>query len=353
MSGWNTMKWAYEPMSSDHNAPGDRRRFVFWATRRGVRLAVAEPGVAADITVLSERADPVRWASVPRARTRIVLDLVDAYLAPERSFRAAGRGVFKWVVGDMSRPVTSFRRALQQLCRRADAIVCASEEQAELARPFNGNVHVILDSLSELGDPVGARDRADGAELRLLWEGLPENLAHFREIREPLRALGRRFDLRLAAVSALQTPRVGGRLFQKPTAEVARRFVPSAVVHAWSIASLRQAAAASDVAVIPLSSSSPFARLKPETKLLGFWRLGVPTLTSRTPAYLRCMNRAGLDLTCETPKDWEEKLTRLASDSEARRRSRDAGLSYVREFHSDEDLLRRWDTAFASVARHP
>ena len=46
-------------------------------------------------------------------------------------------------------------------------------------------------------------------------------------------------------------------------------------------------ATACDLAVIPLPLDRPLERNKPETKLISFWRMGLPVVTSATPAYVR------------------------------------------------------------------
>ena len=42
-----------------------------------------------------------------------------------------------------------------------------------------------------------------------------------------------------------------------------------------------------DLAVIPLPLDRPLERGKPESKLVSFWRMGMPVVTSSTPAYRR------------------------------------------------------------------
>ena len=96
-----------------------------------------------------------------------------------------------------------------------------------------------------------------------------------------------------------------------------------------------------------------FTRGKPENKLLLLWRLGVPTLTAPTPAYLRAMGRAGLDMTCDSLAQWHEKLERFAAFPAERARASELGLRVTSTQYSSDEMLRRWDCVIASLWKSP
>ena len=56
---------------------------------------------------------------------------------------------------------------------------------------------------------------------------------------------------------------------------------------------------------------------KPENKLGLLWRMGMPVVTSATPAYTRAMNEAGQSLTCKDDAEWMSKLENLILDEQA------------------------------------
>jgi hypothetical protein len=104
-----------------------------------------------------------------------------------------------------------------------------------------------------------------------------------------------------------------------------------------------------DLALIPIPMHKPFWVGKPANKLLLFWRMGMPTLTSPTPAYIKMMRECGLDMVCSTPDDWKDKLKRYMCDETARREAGRKAKAFVDAEYSEEKLLERWDRAFASV----
>lgn len=99
----------------------------------------------------------------------------------------------------------------------------------------------------------------------------------------------------------------------------------------------------------PLPLDRPFEAGKPENKLVGFWRMGVPVLTSATPAYVRTMRAAGLDMHCSTSDEWLARLTRYAGDEEARRAAGEAGRTSAEERYGEGRLLAEWDQVLASL----
>jgi len=142
-----------------------------------------------------------------------------------------------------------------------------------------------------------------------------------------------------------------GRVGSRPTSELAERALGDLAwtIRPWSREALAQYSVGADLAVIPLSLDDPFERGKAPNKLIMFWRMGVPTVTSATPAYCREMNGAGLNLTCESTEDWLNALRRMRDAEEVRRDAGIKGLSYVSTIHSEESLLARWDAVFASL----
>ena len=133
------------------------------------------------------------------------------------------------------------------------------------------------------------------------------------------------------------------------SADVVRDFFEPVVVHDWSEETLAAIATQCDLAVIPLALTDPFATGKPENKLLLFWRLGVPVLTTATPAYRRAMQGAGLDMTCSSEADWEKYILRCIAEADFRRKAGEAGRRYTESVHPESRLLQSWDAVFESV----
>jgi len=323
----------YDPYSPACDLPGDRRRFAFYARTRGLGFdVVGEPSGGHDLVVVSATADITSWVRADRSLT-IVYDLIDSYLAlPRWTPKSLGRGLMKRASGETRRLAWDYQRA-------AIGAYCP-------------NVHVVLD---HHGPEARLRKHDYDAHrpFRLVWEGLPYTLPAFAGLRAPLERIGRRHEIELQLVTDLEFRRYARRFGRWRTADFARRYVDRPQVHEWDVETLAERVTSCDLAVIPALLDDPMFAGKPENKLLLFWRMAMPVLTSATPAYRRAMEDAGLDMTASGEDDWERLLERFIVDGEARADAGRRGARFTDEQHSDERLLERWDAVFRSVGWDP
>jgi hypothetical protein len=341
------MRIGYVPYSSDLTQPGDRRRFPFYAEQRGIEFELADPANDYDVVVVTPRTDLAAWTRWRRGK--LVFDIVDSYLdIPSTNPKQMLRGPAKFVAGEARTPFFSYQRALERILERADAVTCATPEQAATISRYCQNVHPILDVQSRMVTQV-KQDYAAGDPFKLVWEGLGENVRWFSEIRDPLAALGRTRPLELHLVTAVRFKQISQRFWTRETAKIAAHFFDHVEVHQWSEQSVAQVATACDLALIPLPLDRPLERGKPESKLVSFWRMGLPTLTSATPAYVRVMDAAGQRLYCRSQADWSEALGRLAGDQSAREQAGRGGRAFAEREYGDERLLSAWDAVFNSL----
>jgi len=336
-------------MARDLKAPGDRRRFCFYAAHRDLGFDIVGAPEGHPLVVLSPRADIIRWSRVPNEDAKIVYDLVDSYLAlPRLTASSIGRGTAKFLSRETSRPALNYRRAIERMCERADAVVCSTEEQRRDILEFNPNVHVILDSHTAIATTRKQSYRA-GAVFNLVWEGLPYTLGGFKEIDDVLRELGRERDLALHLITDLRFRQYAGRFRSRETAKLVRRIFDRCYLYEWNEQMLARIATGCDLGIIPLDLSDPFARGKPENKLLLLWRMGIPTVVSATPAYQRVLEAAGLPMACEDAADWHATLAAYVENEVLRAEAGRRGAEFAELHAGDERLLERWDTVLESV----
>lgn len=343
----------YAPYSATRDVPGDRRRFYFYARARKLPFVVVDDvSPAHDLVVVTSTADITRWVAADPS-VKIVYDLVNSYLAlPRWAPKSLGRGLAKRLSGETRRLAWDYRRAIEAMCRRADAVLCSTEEQRRSILEHCPNVHVILDhQAAEVS--VCKRSFEAHRPFRLVWEGLPYTLPAFSELRPALRRIGRRHDIELHIVTDLEFRRYAGRFDRRQTEAFARRYIDQPHMHEWRMDTLAQTVTSCDLAIIPSLLHDPLFAGKPENKLLLFWRMGMPTLTSATPAYVRAMRAAGLDMTCNDQLDWEHLLERYIVDRDAREEAGRRGYRYADDSHSDRRLLERWDALFESIGFDP
>jgi hypothetical protein len=344
------LRVGYVPFTADLRSPGDRRRFVHWARSRGVPFEIARPGARYDLVVLTQAADLSVWARHPRGAGRVIYDITDAYLhVPATDLKGALRGAAKFLTRQSRHLQLSFRRSIEAMCRRADAVVFCPEELRPDLEPLCACLHCILD-VHEVA--VGARKTSYAASdpFRLVWEGLPENVRTFSAVAPVLEALARRRRLTLDVVTGPTHYRWMRRFARRDTLRTLQRIVRIPIrLHPWSEEALGAVATAADLAVIPLPLDQAFDFSKPENKLVLFWKLRVPTVTSATPAYLRVMAAAGVAMACRTAEEWEAMLEKYMADEAARREAAERGRAWAVREHGEEMTLRRWDAAVAAA----
>lgn len=343
----------YVPNSHHLSAPGDRRRVAFWAENRGHEI-VLDLNKPFDVLLLSERAD-LNAYSANRDSTPIVFDLVDGYLAAESVFHDWFRGTTKVLAGQLSGAPKPFTKSVQNLCSQASAVICSSPEQREMILPYSNNVHVILDSHEEIPLlPFIDRGQDSNDSPQILWEGLPATLGGVGQIRDALENLQKESGgLHLNFVTDLNYYRLLGKFFPGQTSSLLRRSLhgayESSEIIPWTQSNLVNAAKRSTAAIIPIQLQNKLQFMKPENRLLIMWRLGLPCLTSSSPAYKRVAVSAGTDTICETPKQWGSKLPQVLEDHDFAQDVVTRGQAYLAENHNSEILLSKWDQAFQSV----
>ena len=77
--------------------------------------------------------------------------------------------------------------------------------------------------------------------------------------------------------------------------------------------------------------------------------MGLPVVTSATPAYTRTMRAAGQQLTCASEAQWVDLLGRLIEDPGARERAGREGRAFAEREYSDERLMAAWDQVLDSM----
>jgi glycosyltransferase involved in cell wall biosynthesis len=341
------LRVGYAPYDHDLEAPGDRRRFVAWARDRGIDFDVLDaPQADHDVAVVCTVADLTRWRAAPPG-LRVIYDVTDDYLGlPSHGWKNRARGVAKFLSGELSRPTLRYRELMADMCRRADVIVCTSEAQRIHVRRVAGDkdVPIILDCYD--ADWAGRkRDYQSAGAPRIAWEGLPFNVGTLAVVREALEGLPDELRPSIHVVTQPSFRPYARRFGTRSAEDVARRALPGAevVLHPWERDTVADVVAGCELAIIPLPLDDRFAAGKSAQKLLSLWALGMPVVTSATPAYEQAMEAAGLDLACRTTADWTRALTILLSDENARRSAAEAGRAYVEQHASREIMLSRWD----------
>jgi len=346
------LKIGYVPYSADLSHPGDRRRIGSWSKTRRNDLQLEDP-TESDLLVLSAAANFNFW--INKSKQPVILDLVDGYLGEEPLFlRDLGRNLVRSFKGKSNYSAVTFTRALQNACRKADAVIVASPEQAKDVLPFNSCVHVILDDHSELD---AARQERKVSKLKdplskyIFWEGFGYTIKHFRFLAPSLDNYMSQSGYKLLILTNPNFARWGGYLGKINAEKLIKKWFPKSKnqieIIPWSIEDVIHYASLSDFAIIPVDTNDKFANLKPENKLLSMWHLGLPTLFSNTFAYKRVADDIGVSEFCIDSSNWQNVFDNLEVDSLDN--TLDKTDEYINKTHTKDILVEKWQKVFETV----
>lgn len=346
------LKIGYWPLTKKLDAAGDRRRLVFWAQARGHTL-VTDLSQKVDVIVASENAD-FNASVFRRGETPLVFDLVDAYLSPQNPIDDLARGIAKSLSGQITGTVRPFSHHVRDFCKNASLVICSSSEQEVVIHPFNAKTRIILDSHDEIPFlRLGQKSIEKSNSRRILWEGQPATIAGVEQILPTLTNLCKTNDLHFDFVTDEIYYKLLNKFIERDTFRLLQKKLHGihnrVSVIPWSTNNLVWYAKKSIAAMIPINLSLPMQRLKPENRLLIMWRLGLPCLTSASPAYSRVATKAGVSSVCHTLEDWSMNFSRFFEDPKFASDEVLKGQNYLDENHNRSILLQKWDNVFESV----
>lgn len=345
---------AYDGYSADFSHPGDRRRFAAYAAHRGLRYERPVAGREYDVVLATHNGDVAGWTARKRrecGRFKFVFELVDSYFVRTGIGHRYLKGIARYALGTDTRLSPDFLKTLIRACESADAVICSTEEQRERILRYNPRVFLSFDWFGgDLGTPK--TDYARRERLHIVWEGQAVTLENLLALREPLNDLRDRIELHVVTDPVLR--RYFGRFGFSDSRQILLGIEAPIAFHPWERSTFSGHIIAADLAVIPIDTRRAMMRGKPENKLVLLWQLGMPVLTSSTPAYERAMEAAGLDLVCRDAAEWGDKLERMIAASAAKLEAIAAqGRRHALRAYSAAEFQARFDAAFSAAGFDP
>lgn len=339
----------YFGLSPLGNVAGDRRRFVYYAKKRNIRIADSGENQL-DCIVATENTD----LSLIRRRyphTPIIYDLVDAYQLPDNVLEDSLRSIGKFTTGQIKPTILPFSKVVARNCRLADAVICSSPEQQTSLIKYNKEVHVILDSHDEFQFMKFKRKSLDNKSV--FWEGLPYTLPAIFQYGRAFQKLRDTQDVILDLVTDEYFYKYLGRFARTRTLHEHHislqklgckyRFIQ------WSLENVVKTAENAKIGLVPVNVTSSFQSLKPENRMLIMWRLGLPCLASATASHLRVTSMAKLQNTFEDSETLFSKVTEILLSTELQEENVKRGQMYLSEYHNLDIFLSSWDKVIESV----
>jgi len=343
------------PIKNSFPNSADNRRFCYYADKRNIKFEIADPSETYDVVLLTQMADLSIWSEYQRGNCKIIYDFIDSYLGiPKWNLKGLLRGSAKYIAGQSRYLRLNHWKALEAICQRADAVVCATNEQKTTIQSYCQNVHIILDCHFKLMR-AAKTDYSVGDTFNFVWEGLPGNLHYFFVIREVLQSLSAKYNIALHLVTDSQYRKYMRKFCVKNTMSLAKKLFDNSYLHEWKEETFADTACQFDMAILPIPLNKPLwfdsslAIGKPENRLLLLWRMGIPTVVSANPAHKRAMDDCGLAMACRTSDEWFDTLEKYMNDESARREAGQKGKAFCDKNYSEEIMLSQWDKLFSSV----
>ena len=346
-TGGAPLNIGYIPISSSFESPGDSRRFVYYARQRNIFFEIANINKKYDFVVLTQAADLSLWCNY--TKSPIIFDFIDSYYAlPRGNIKNLLRGLAKFLSGQSKYLQLSYWKTLEKICRISTVIICSTYEQKEMLASFNSNIHVILD-IQELFSSKPKLDYCASNSIKLVWEGLPQNIHSLKILKNVIGEKIEENKIELHVISDLNYHKYLGKYYFVDSAQEVRKIFPKAIFHEWSKTTLVNIVGSCDLAVIPIDVNCPLAAGKPENKLILFWRMGMPVISSKTKAYERAMSLTGYDFTCKDEMEWCKKLILLINSESLRKEVASAGMRVAKDCYSTNKLMTQWDQVISSL----
>ena len=348
---FKTLKVGYTAYSDDYSMPSDRRRFVGYAKHRGINIEKADLGKNYDIVFLTYVGDLPKWIEKKKRekdKFKLIFELQDFYLAEPFSFKSVFRGLAKYLTGGSSKLYLNYKELLKEACSVADAVVCTSEEQKKAISVFNSNVHICLDYFEDEIQTIKSDFSSKSEKLKLVWEGQAGTLANLLAIKDVLNNL--KDEVELHVITDLNYYKYANKYGKADSTTILKKIKCDKYFYNWEKETFNKHITDCDLAIIPIHIANGLQNGKPENKLILFWLMGMPVLTSSTPAYYRIMQQSGINLNINSGQDWYGEIMQYKNLEEQDRVL--LGMQcfeFAKQHYGREQIGGMWDRVFENT----
>ena len=333
------IKIFFDSFSKDLTYHTDRNRFGGYLKIHKFQNSSLDE---ADIIVIPNTADLSKWSHYKKMNKKIIFDITDAYLVEKNSFRRRFRSIAKYFFREYKYFNFSNIYLIKKICSISDAIVCCSEEQRNLMSKYCNNINIIYDFQDEriLNHKI---DFAKKGKINLVWEGLSVNLHHFKFLDKLLYDLNKKFDITLNIITEFNHKNyIIDNSIKKIINKIFVKF-KNYQIHDWSLNSFSEIVSKCDIALIPLNPEDKMSFYKGANKLILMWKIGLPTVSSAAPDYVRLMDDVNIKLYCRNINEWEKNLMTLFQDRNLIRKIGNKLHKSTYDSYSDKKISLLWE----------
>jgi glycosyltransferase involved in cell wall biosynthesis len=342
----------------ESNHPSIKRRFARFIQRKNYKLANWEQAEANEecVVLVSQTADLTYWKRLKDKNVAVIFESNDPYVLDQsESMKTIFRGTFKFCIRRHTYWEFDFKKTVMDLCRSVDAVVVGHYKVYDMLKSIVPNVHLIPDYSVD----ISLKKKQDfqlpsSGQINIFWEGLGSSYIPFEDINRIFKQV-KNYNFVFHFVTDLSFHAIANKYAKKYVFEVAKKKAPdmyhSFRFYQWSEFSYNNIGVLSDFAIIPLPFDNSMNYYKPENKLIQMWRMGLPTITSAIPSYIRAFDGAGLNEYCFNDDEWRAKIINFAENLEDRKRNSEMGIAFVEKYYSNEVIDELWQNVIDSVEK--
>lgn len=342
------------PLTNNLNSPGDRRRFAYFLQKKKIPFKILSNISSHKIVFLTQQADITQWLN--EKYSYIIYDLTDSYLSISKTnLKGWLRSVAKYFFSQHKKLYFNYWDLLGKMCKRANLVICSTIEQKKLIQNYNKNVEVILDLKDATSKSVYKKNYDQSSnKFQIVWEGLPQNVYLLNIVASVLIELSKKYEIKVNIITDLKYKSYLNKFYNVYTYDQINKIFKKNNIfklYKWRLDNYYKIILNSDIAIIPTDLKDKFIAGKPENKLLLFWRLGLPVITSASNAYYRTMKNANLNEYCHNNNDWYTQIEQLILDKQKRKKIAIIGKKYADLNYSNEKIINKWDAAYNKVLK--
>jgi len=330
--------------------PGARRRILYYLKNRNKKYQIVNNSKLSNLVYLTQNSD---LSNIKFLRNKYyVFDFVDSYLSiPFWDLKGFFRGIGKFFIGQHKKLKINYTKTLVECCKKSDLVICSSDEQRSVILEYNPNVHPILD----FNDDYSRETKENyllGKKIKIVWEGLPENLVQLKQVKLALEKLSQEFNIELVVITDGYYYKYFKSILKIDTKKYLKKILGKNISFKhvdWKIDSYYKEVIKTDFVIIPINLADRLVAGKPENKLLHLWKLKMPVITTETIAYKRTMKNAGLKDYAKNDHNFYKLCKNFIINKRLRVNNAKKGFIYSSNFYNNKRLLEKWDNAFKII----
>ena len=277
----------------------------------------------------------------------MIYDLTDSYLSIDKTnFKGWLRGLAKFFVRQHKYLYFNYWKLLGNMCKRADIVICSTQEQKKKISKYNKNAHIILDYKDSNISSFKKNYDVRSSKFKIVWEGLPQNIYLLSIISKVIIKLSKKYNIQMIVLTDLKYKYFLNKFWDIDSkSQLLNIFKNNKIfkLKEWKMNEYFKTILNCDLAVIPTDINDKFISGKPENKLLLFWRLGLPVLTTNSVAYTRAMKSAKLKNLCSNEHEWYTKIEKMIKIQSYRSYCGQKGREFANKYYSNQNLTKQWN----------